>query len=144
MTEMELRTDSAAAPAWRLEVADSLVARFFGLMGRRSLADGAGMYLPGTNSIHMLYMRFPIDCVFVGAPRADGSRVVVGVREGLRPWTGVVWWARGARGAVELPAGSARAAGVEVGDAIWLNPVAVGSGAAVTPAPLVAPAPPVA
>jgi uncharacterized protein len=119
---LELRTDRSTAPAWRLEVADSFVARFLGLMGRRTLDEGAGLYLPGTNSIHMLFMRFPIDCVFVGAPRADGSRVVVGVRERLRPWSGVVWWARGARGALELPAGSARAAGISVGDAVWLSP----------------------
>ena len=118
---LELRTDRTAAPLWRLQVAGSFVGRFLGLMGRRSLADGAGLYLPGTNSIHMLFMRFPIDCVFVGAPRADESRIVVGVRERLRPWSGVVWWARGARGAVEVPAGAVTTAGIKVGDVVWLS-----------------------
>ena len=130
MLELRTAADDAAAPAWRLEVAGSFVARFFGLMGRRSLADGAGLFLPDTSSIHMLFMRFPIDCVFVGAPRADGSRLVVGLRERMRPWSGVVWWARGARGAVEVPAGSARAAGLNVGDAVWLSPAVTPAGSA--------------
>lgn len=91
-------------------------------MGRSALADGEGLYLPGTNSIHMLFMRFPIDCMFLGAPSADGSREVVGVREHLAPWRGVVWWVRGARGAVEVPAGSVAAAGVRCGDVVRLEP----------------------
>jgi uncharacterized membrane protein (UPF0127 family) len=132
MLELRTAADEATGPAWRLEVADSLVARFLGLMGRRRLDDGVGLYLPGTNSIHMLFMRFAIDCVFVGAPRPDGSRVVVGVRERMRPWSGVVWWVRGARGAVEVPAGSARAAGIDVGDVVWLSPPATNATTAPT------------
>jgi uncharacterized membrane protein (UPF0127 family) len=90
-------------------------------MGRASLGDDEGLYLPGTNSIHMLFMRFPIDCVFVGAPRSDGSREVVGLREQLAPWRGVVWWVRGAKGCVELPAGSVAAAGMRRGDYVRLE-----------------------
>ncbi|MEO6350832.1 MAG: DUF192 domain-containing protein [Candidatus Limnocylindrales bacterium] len=116
----ELRLAPTAAPTFKVEVARSLLARTLGLMGRSTLESGRGMYLPGTNSIHMLFMRFPIDCVFVGAPLPDGSRHVVGLRENLQPWRSVVWWARGARGAVEVPAGSARAAGIQVGQPIWL------------------------
>ena len=113
---MELTVADGTGPRWRIEVASSLLARGRGLMGRSSLASDAGLFLPGTNSIHMLFMRFPIDCVFVGAPRADGSREVVDVREHLAPWRGVVWWVRGAKGCVELPAGSVAAAGVRRGD----------------------------
>ena len=115
---------------WAVEVADSWFARLRGLIGRRSPAQGTGLYFPGTNSIHMLFMRYPIDCVFVGSPsadsgaaaavsrsgRADEVRQVLAVRENLRPWTGVVWWVRGARGAIELAAGGATQAGVGVGD----------------------------
>ena len=54
----------------------------------------------------MLFMRFPIDAVFLARPGADGGRRVVAVRPALRPWTGVVWWARGADGCLELPAGT--------------------------------------
>lgn len=95
--------------------------RFVGLMGRRELAAGDGMWLTGTNGIHMLFMRFPIDAVFLAKPGADGSRRVVAIRAGLRPWTGVVWWVRGGHGALELPAGTAAATSTVVGDAILLE-----------------------
>jgi uncharacterized membrane protein (UPF0127 family) len=117
------RADEGGA-LFRVDVADSWFARLRGLIGRSDLPIDGGLYLPGTNSIHMLFMRFPIDCVFLGAPRADGTQEVVAVKENLRPWTGVVWWVRGARGAVEVAAGAASAAGLAAGDYIRLEPVA--------------------
>lgn len=101
---------------WTLEVADSWLSRLRGLIGRPSLASAEGLFLPGTNSIHMLFMRFPIDCVFVSSPIANGEREVVAVKQNLRPWTGVVWFVRRARGAIELAAGSAARARIGVGD----------------------------
>ena len=44
-----------------------------GLMGRPSLAAGAGLWLPASNGIHMMFMRFPIDAVFVSKPDASGA-----------------------------------------------------------------------
>jgi uncharacterized membrane protein (UPF0127 family) len=52
--------------AERVEVGSSLWAKFWGLMGRRSLDAGTALWLPGENGIHMFFMRFPIDAVFVG------------------------------------------------------------------------------
>ncbi len=118
---LELRTGGGAAPGYQVEVAGSWWARAVGLIGRASLAENEGLLLPGTNSIHMLFMRFPIDCIFVGAPKADGSRDVVGLREELAPWRGVVWWVRGAKAAVELPAGAIARSGIRVGDPVWLS-----------------------
>ncbi len=103
--------------------ATSFWARFMGLMGRRELAAGDGLWLTGTNNIHMLFMHFAIDAVFLGRPAADGSRRVVAIRPGLRPWTGVVWWVRGGDGVLELPAGTAAATSTVVGDSILLEPV---------------------
>ena len=108
------------APLWSVEVARSWFARLRGLIGRSSLPDGEGLYFPGTNSIHMLFMRFPIDCVFLSNADASGGQQVVAVKPNLRPWTGVVWWVRGARAALELPAGSAEQVGVRVGDSLRL------------------------
>ena len=62
--------------ASELETAASLWAKFMGLMGRPSLAAGAGLWLPASNGIHMMFMRFPIDAVFVRRAAADGSRPV--------------------------------------------------------------------
>ena len=69
----------------------------------------------------MLFMRFPIDAVFLARPDAEGGRRVVAVHPDLRPWTGVVWWARGADGCLELPAGTVAATGTVVGDVVVLE-----------------------
>ena len=104
----------------KVEVASSFGARFRGLMGRPPLRPGSGLWLTGTSNIHMFFMRFPIDAVFLGRPAADGGRRVVAVHAGLRPWTGIVWYARGADGCLELPAGSAAASGTAVVDVVAL------------------------
>jgi uncharacterized membrane protein (UPF0127 family) len=75
----------------------------------------------------MLFMRFPIDAVFLAKPAADGGRRVVAVHANLRPWTGVVWWARGADGCLELPAGTAAASGTAAGDMVALEGVPPGA-----------------
>jgi uncharacterized protein len=106
-----------------LEVAESFGGRFMGLMVRESLPPGGGMWLRPASSIHMLFMRFPIDVVFLAKPAADGSRRVTAVRPDLRPWTGVVWWARGADGCLELPAGTVAATATAVGDVVVLEEV---------------------
>jgi len=96
-------------------------------MGRPELPPGGGMWLQPGSSIHMLFMRFPIDAVFLGRPDDSGGRRVVAVHARLRPWTGVVWWARGADGCLELPAGTAAASGTEVGDVIRFEDAVVGA-----------------
>jgi uncharacterized protein len=121
---MEVLAAGGSSPLYRVEVADSFMSKLRGLMGRRSLDVGSGLYLAGTNSIHMLFMRFAIDCLFVGAPRGDGARKVVALKPGLKPWTGIVWYVRGAHGAIEVPAGSLAASGLRVGDYVTLAPVA--------------------
>jgi uncharacterized membrane protein (UPF0127 family) len=110
--------------AGRVELADSFGERFRGLMGRRSLAPGGGLWLTGTSNIHMFFMRFPIDAFFLGRAAADGTRRVVAVHANLRPWIGIVWYARGADGCLELPAGTVEATGTRPGDVVMLEPVA--------------------
>ncbi len=105
----------------RVVLGKSFAQRFMGLMGRASIADGEGLYLP-TSSIHMMFMRFPIDALFV-SKAADGEhRAVVGVRPDLPPWRGIVLPVRGAEGVVEMPAGTLARAGVKVGDQVVIEP----------------------
>ncbi len=110
----------------RVEVAASLWGKFRGLMGRASLADGAALWLPESNGIHMMFMRFPIDAVFVGRPdeSAGGARRVISVHPGLAAWTGLVPLVRGAHGVLELPVGAIARTGTAVGDLIALEPAA--------------------
>ena len=46
-------------------VADRMLPRMKGLLGRRELASGEGMLIRPTSSIHTFFMRFPIDAVFL-------------------------------------------------------------------------------
>ncbi|ORU01108.1 hypothetical protein D081_0556 [Anaerovibrio sp. JC8] len=85
---------------FRLMVADNFLKRFLGLMGRFRLEPNTGLLLTPCNSIHMMFMRFPIDVIFY-----DKNYKVVKVATELKPWTGICI-APGASGAIELPAGT--------------------------------------
>ena len=80
-------------------------------MGRRELAPGHGLLIKPCSSIHMFFMRFPIDVVFL-----DRNNVVVKVVHGIKPWRMAM--GGGGKNALELPAGAAAAAGVSGGDQV--------------------------
>jgi uncharacterized membrane protein (UPF0127 family) len=111
----------ATVLAQDLETASSLWARFMGLMGRRSLPDGHGLWLTGTNGIHMFFMRFAIDAVFLGKPAGDGARPVLSIHRAVRPWVGMVPLVRGAAGVLELPVGTIDASGTVPGDTVRIG-----------------------
>ena len=121
MTRRARNVGRATILAEPLESAESLWARFMGLMGRATLPQGRGLWLAGGNGIHMLFMRFPIDCVFLGRPDSMGERAVVAVRRALPPWRGIVWYVRGADGTLELPVGTVDRTGTSVGDRVVLE-----------------------
>src|SRR6266498_4523079 len=107
----------------RLDIAAGLWGKFRGLMGRAALAPGDGLWLPGTNGIHMMFMRFPIDAVFLSRPDAaqGGAQRVVSVHRGLRAWVGLVPLVRGAYGVLELPVGTIERTGTAIGDLVSLE-----------------------
>ncbi|HEV8546004.1 MAG TPA: DUF192 domain-containing protein [Candidatus Limnocylindrales bacterium] len=119
-----VNTTRGSVLAADVESADGLWAKFIGLMGRPSLPEGAALWLPDSNGIHMMFMRFPIDAVFVGRADAAGLRAVVATRERLPAWRGIVPLVRGAHGVLELPVGTIAATGTVVGDAVRLGPAA--------------------
>ena len=98
----------------RIRIARSLKERTVGLLRTPTLGAGEGLWIERSPSIHMFFMPYPIDAVFVAA---DGR--VTKVVPNLKPWR-VVWWAPGARDCLELPAGAAAASGIEVGDRLEL------------------------
>jgi hypothetical protein len=108
---------SGSVAVERCRVARSLRDRTVGLLGTTELPPGQGLWIERSPSIHMFFMRFAIDAVFV-----DRDRRVVRIVERLRPWR-IVVWVRGARDCLELPAGAARSAGIEVGDELALEPI---------------------
>ena len=107
--------------AERIAIASSLWGRFRGLMGSPPLPPGDGLFLTGTNGIHMFFMRFPIDAVFVGKAGSDGARRVLSVHRRVRPWVGMVPLVRGADGVLELPVGAIDASATVPGDSVRLG-----------------------
>jgi uncharacterized membrane protein (UPF0127 family) len=83
-----------------LEIARSSWSRFVGLMGRRELPAGHALWIEPCNSIHMFFMRFAIDVLFL-----DREGRVKRVLLKLKPWrvSPIVF---GSRTVVELPAGT--------------------------------------
>jgi uncharacterized membrane protein (UPF0127 family) len=107
-----LRKDDGTVVCARCALAVNPWTRFRGLMGRASLAPDEGMFFRPAGSIHMFFMRFPIDAVF-----CDKELRVLKVARDLQPWKTA--GARGAKVVVELAAGAA--AGVEPGDRLRLE-----------------------
>ena len=103
------------ALAERCRVAASLRDRTVGLLATPSLKPGDGLLIERTQSIHMFFMRYPIDVVFV-----DRDARVRRTVAALRPWR-VVWWARGARDCIELPVGALLASGTIAGDQLAVS-----------------------
>ncbi len=101
----------------RVRVARGFFGRALGLMGRRSLPTGEGLWLSPCAAIHTGFMRFPIDAIFLDR---DGG--VVRVALAVRPWR-VCRGAGTAASVVEVRSG-------------WLDATALAAGARVRFVPL--------
>ena len=105
--------DRVIAP--RVRRAGSLRERLVGLMGRRSLEPGEGLWLVPCNGIHTVGMRIPIDVIVL-----DRQGRVLRICRSLRPWR-MILPSRGGHSTVELRAGTLDGASVQVGDRLALE-----------------------
>ena len=103
------RAGDAAVVCASCLVADNPLLRLRGLLGRGELRSGEGLLLRPSGSIHTWFMRFAIDALFL-----DRDLRVVRIAARIPPWRFAL--ARKARAVLELPAGQAARAGLEVGD----------------------------
>lgn len=94
-----------------IEPAFTSKARNRGLLGRDGLAAGVALVIAPSNSIHTFFMRFAIDVIYT-----DRAGRVLKIRKGLGPWR--LSMALGGFAVVEMAAGSADRAGLQVGDRI--------------------------
>ena len=107
-----------AARAW---ASTHTFERAQGWLGRDSVEAGDGLLIVPCNSIHTLGMRFAIDVAFLDR----GGRVLklaADLRPGRLawgPWRGLLlpWTVQ----ALELPAGSLRASGLQVGQTLRIE-----------------------
>lgn len=94
-------------------VADSFWHRLRGLMLRKRsfLPMGTGLLLVPCNSIHMMFMRFAIDVVYI----AEDYRVLK-CAPNVRPWLGLsACWQKDAWAALELPQGTIEQYAIHIG-----------------------------
>jgi uncharacterized protein len=96
-------------------VADGPWLRTKGLLGRSGLPGDEGILLRPASSIHMFFMRFSIDAVFLAR-----DMTVLRVVSGLTPWRMAA--KRRAKSVLELPEGSCARRGLAVGDRLSLAP----------------------
>jgi len=89
--------------------ARKLLEKLLGLMGKRRLPEGQGLLLPRCSSIHMFFMRFPIDAVYL-----DKEKRVKKIVRALKPWR--ISWCPWADSVLEVPAGWADRVGLRAGD----------------------------
>ena len=81
-----LLKDDGTHVATRIEYATGMVSMMRGLMFRRDIPDDYAMIFvfskPEAVSVHMLFMRFPIDVIFL-----NRDKIIIDIAR-LNPWTG--------------------------------------------------------
>ena len=98
------------APFLKIMIADTFFLRLRGLMFRKELPSATGLLLAPCNSVHMCFMRFSIDVVYM-----DQEFNIIKIVKNLRPWIGLSMcgtaWAT-----LEMTAGEADSCGLAVGE----------------------------
>ena len=116
--KMYIEGAPASAPFFKeidVMVADSFFARLAGLMFRQKLPPATGLLLAPCSSVHMCFMRFAIDVVYI-----DKKLKILKVVKNLRPWLGLSMCSQ-AWATLEMNAGEAERCGCEVGKKIALT-----------------------
>ncbi len=109
--------------AHRVELADTFLKKVRGLMLRRLFADTALIFLferPAVIRIHMLFVLFPIDLLFL-----DESMHILDLTT-LKPFIGYRSSRVPVSFAVELPAGTIKRCGLKKGDKIEITDLTQG------------------
>lgn len=101
----------------RVSVAQSMWARGRGLMWRAALEPGTGLLIDPCSSIHSMWMRFPIDVLYMSA-----DDTVLRVAEAMPPWR-IGPLLTGSRYVIELPVGTIAGTGTQPGDRLVFEPI---------------------
>ena len=113
----EINISSSDGFLCRAELADNLWTRGWGLLGRKQLGEDRGIWIRPCKSVHTLFMRFPIDLVYLSA---DGT--VVKTCSGIQPFQFSLG-GRQAHSTLELPAGFLERKPITVGEKLVVEPV---------------------
>jgi uncharacterized protein len=99
----------------RLELADTGPKRNKGLLGRKGLAGGEGLWIVPCESVHTFFMKFAIDLVYL-----DRNHKVRKVRASVPAWR--LSACLSAHSILELPSGTIRATQTQPGDSLNFAP----------------------
>jgi len=101
--------------AFRVKVADSVLGRLVGLLGRRSMQRDSGVWIVPGNAVHTIGMMFSFDLVLI-----DKNFTVVGLRELVHPFS-ITRPNFSAESALELPAHSIFCSRTQIGDQLLIK-----------------------
>jgi uncharacterized membrane protein (UPF0127 family) len=91
--------------------------RLRGLLGTKQLSAGDGLYIAPCQSIHMLWMTYAIDAIFL-----NKSGVVIGFEKSIKPWHLSGFYIK-AYGCLELPEGTIEQSETVIGDQLIFKEV---------------------
>ena len=106
------------------DVAESFFDRLKGLMGRRALTRGQGLWFPRCNCIHMWGMRIPLDILFIRKEKGRaGEEIwrVISFQSNVRPWTLFPTYDFLATDTLELPVGTLQRCALQEGDSLCIS-----------------------
>ena len=108
MADGEARLFDAAGKnigTYKLEVMDTFWKRFMGLMGRPDIPIGNAALFRKCSSIHMFFMKLPLDVIWYGTSMPDGRVPVLSVARDVKPWQ-LSFGPKRTRGCLEVAAGT--------------------------------------
>lgn len=96
-------------------LADSFMSRLVGLLKTPSLEQGQGLVITSCQQIHMFFMKYALDVIFI-----DKNNHVVGLVEHIKPGhVSPFYWS--ASKAIEVPAGTIQLTQTALGDHITIQ-----------------------
>jgi uncharacterized membrane protein (UPF0127 family) len=101
--------------ATSLEVADTGEKRNKGLLGRKGLPTGGGLWIIPCESVHTFFMKFPIDLIYL-----DRKKQIKKLRSAVPAWRMSICLS--AHSILELPAGTIRNTQTDYGDTLEFSP----------------------
>lgn len=100
----------------KIRIADSFWTRFKGLMMASDLGEGEGLIIIPCNSIHMMFMRYAIDALFI-----DKTNKIVAIYKNLRPWIGLTKLYSNVVSVIEIPSGLSDKLDLKIDDTLRLE-----------------------
>lgn len=110
-----INTSSGQVIGDKIVYANGIYKRFIGLMGKKNLEKNEGIFLTPCNSIHMMFMKFPIDIIFL-----DRKNKIIHITENIQPWkiSKVIFKAQSV---LEVPIGTVKETKSKIGDSLSIE-----------------------